>query len=80
MKFTSLRKASPSPLPPKTNISFQTNALNTNLGKENVAPEMPSTFGWTFIYLENIVYHNFRQLWLVLGVKLIEINSNLFSR
>ena len=31
-------------------------------------------------YLENIVYHFFRQLWLVLGVKLMEINSNLFSR
>ena len=26
------------------------------------------------------VYHLFRQLWLVLGVKLMEINSNLFSR
>ena len=26
------------------------------------------------------VYHFFRQLWLVLGVKLMEINSNLFSR
>ena len=32
------------------------------------------------IYLENIVYHFFRQLWLFLGVKLMEINSNLFSR
>ena len=30
--------------------------------------------------LENIVYHNFRQLWLLLGVKLMEINTNLFSR
>ena len=30
-------------------------------------------------YLENIgKYHVFRQLWLVLGVKLMEINSNLF--
>ena len=26
------------------------------------------------------VYHFFRQQWLVLGVKLMEINSNLFSR
>ena len=26
------------------------------------------------------MYHNFRQLWLVSGVKLMEINSNLFSR
>ena len=25
---------------------------------------------------ENIVYHFFRQLWLVWGVKLMEINSN----
>ena len=33
-----------------------------------------------YFYLENIVYHNLRQLWLVLGVKLMEINSNLFSR
>ena len=33
-----------------------------------------------YIYLENIMYHFFRQLWLVLGVKLMEINSNLFSR
>ena len=31
-------------------------------------------------YLENLVYHFFRQLWLVLGVKLMEINSKLFSR
>ena len=32
-------------------------------------------------YLENIgKYHFFRQLWLVLVVKLMEINSNLFSR
>ena len=27
-----------------------------------------------------VVYQNYRQLWLVLGVKLMEINSNLFSR
>ena len=26
------------------------------------------------------MYHYFRQLWLVLWVKLMEINSNLFSR
>ena len=32
------------------------------------------------IDLENIVYHVFRQLWLVLGVKLMEINSIVFSR
>ena len=31
-------------------------------------------------FLENLVYHFFWQLWLVLGVKLMEINSNLFSR
>ena len=31
-------------------------------------------------YLENIEYHFFKQPWLVLGVKLMEINSNLFSR
>ena len=31
------------------------------------------------MYLENLVYHCFRQLWLVLGVKLMEINSNWFS-
>ena len=31
-------------------------------------------------HLENIVYHYFRQLWLVSRVKLMEINSNLFSR
>ena len=31
--------------------------------------------------LENIGKYNFfRQLWLVLGVKLMEINSNWFSR
>ena len=29
--------------------------------------------------LQNIVYHFFRQLWLVLGVKLMETNSNLLS-
>ena len=27
-------------------------------------------------YLENIVYHFLRQLWLFLGVKLMEIHSN----
>ena len=32
------------------------------------------------VYLESLVYHFFRQLWLVLGVKLMEINSNWFSR
>ena len=33
------------------------------------------------MYLENIgTYPFFRQLWLVLGVKLMEINSNWFSR
>ena len=32
------------------------------------------------LYLENMVYHKFRQLLLVLGVKLMEINSNFFSR
>ena len=31
------------------------------------------------MYLENLVYHFFRQLWLVLG-ELMEINSNWFSR
>lgn len=32
------------------------------------------------VYLENIGnYHYFRQLWLVLRVKLMEVNSNLFS-
>ena len=36
----------------------------------------PKKRGW----MENLVYHFFRQLWLVLGVKLMEINSNLFSR
>ena len=28
------------------------------------------------IYLENTVYHMFRQTWLVLAVKLMEIDSN----
>ena len=31
-------------------------------------------------YLESLVYHFFRQLWLVLGVKLMEINGNWFFR
>ena len=35
---------------------------------------------WLNSFLENLVYHFFRQLWLVLGVKLLEINSNWFSR
>lgn len=30
--------------------------------------------------LENIVYHFWRQLWLVLGRKFMEIYSNLFCR
>jgi len=36
----------------------------------------PGRLTWN---LENLVYHFSRQLWLVLGVKLMEINSNLFS-
>jgi len=36
--------------------------------------------GFIGITWKTIVYHSFRQLWLVLGVKLMEINSNLFSR
>ena len=36
---------------------------------------------WLNSFLENLgKYHFFRQLWLVLGVKLLEINSNWFSR
>ena len=35
---------------------------------------------YTWKTLENLVYHFYRQLWLVLGVKLMEINSNVFSR
>ena len=31
-------------------------------------------------YLENLMYHFFRQLWLVLWEKLMEISSNFFSR
>ena len=38
-------------------------------------------FGFFSPYLENLgKYHFFRQLWLVLGVKLMEINSNWFSQ
>ncbi len=37
-------------------------------------------WSWKINCLENLVYHFFRQQWLVLGVKLMEINSNLFSR
>ena len=33
-----------------------------------------------FSILESLVYHFFGQLWLVLGVKLMDINSNWFSR
>ena len=42
----------------------------------------PNPWLWTMKWtcLENLVYHFFRQLWLVLGVKLTEINSNWFSR
>ena len=37
--------------------------------------------GFIYPFLENIgKYHFFRQLWVVLGVKLMEIDSNLFSR
>ena len=43
-------------------------------------PEKGQTKKLKESYLENLVYHFFRQLWLVLGVKLMEINSNLFSR
>ena len=36
---------------------------------------------WVSFSLENLGKYNFfRQLWLVLGIKLMEINSNLFSR
>ena len=42
--------------------------------------QTPSQEVWMDVYLESLVYHFFRQLWLVLGVKLMEINSNWFSR
>ena len=45
----------------------------------NSYPSLPATVENS--HLENIgQYHNFRQLWLFLGVRLMEINSNLFSR
>ena len=49
-------------------------------------PQTPSWKSDKFIIqdnqnpLENIVWHFFRQPWLFLGVKLMGINSNLFSR
>ena len=55
-----------------------------NLGRCSANEKFEKSF-WNHIYiyiykyLENIVYHCFRQLWLVLWVKLMEINSNLFS-
>ena len=49
------------------------------LTHQHLAMKIAPTLG-NLIYMENLVYHFFRQLWLVLGVKLMEINSNLFSR
>ncbi len=46
----------------------------------NTYPGIDFLLSWIVWYLENLVYHFFRQLWLVLGVKLMEINSNWFSR
>ena len=48
--------------------------------KKKTAIHRDIRFHKSYEYLENLVYHFFRQLWLVLGVKLMEINSNLFSR
>ena len=53
-----------------------------------VRQALASNFGRLFLWdtgknnhLENLgKYHFFRQLWLVLGIKLMEINSNWFSR
>ena len=44
-----------------------------NVGPKKNAKKVISPF------LANIVYHIFRQLWLVLGIELMKINSNLFS-
>ena len=50
---------------------------NTKAGGESSGTRMSMEVS---NYLENLVYHFLRQLWLVLGVKLMEINSNWFSR
>ena len=55
--------------------------LPSGSGRENSHwNRKPATILLKTCHLENLVHHNFRQLWLVSGVKLMEINSNLFSR
>ena len=62
-------------------ISRYTNILHTS----SHAFSIPRIYIYMCIYikhtyLEKLVYHFFRQLWLVLGVKLLEISSNWFFR
>ena len=70
------------------NCQQQPPPLISSIGLPN--PSIPPPLGGVFFisffstgshrFLENLVYHFFRQLWLVLGVKLMEISSNWFSR
>ena len=64
------------PQPP--DFAFRRPAGDFKNNPRGVGP--PKTFVKKHKDLENIVYHFFRHLWLVLGVKLMELNSNLFSR
>ena len=55
--------------------------MATNACERRTSPDCNQAWILIYNYLENIgKYHFFRQLWLVLGVKLMEIHSNLFSR
>ena len=65
-------------------VSVVTPARSGHPDVELVEPNGVVPFGFFFSLksniLESLLYHFFRQLWLVLGVKLMEINSNWFSR
>ena len=57
-------------------ITFLLGRTHQVTNKKNI-----KQISWKLAFLENIrKYHFFRQLWLFLGVKLMEININLFSR
>ena len=62
-------------------VALKTDANITRAGPQHLPPKLKLHPSQTnFDKLENLVYHFFKQLWLVLGVKLMEMNSNWFSR
>ena len=64
----------------KLKREFWVGWIKNQAWESTVIKNQPIGTRYIYLHLENIVCHYFRQLWLVLGVKLMEINSKWFSR